>query len=152
MKADVALVSCVKMKDDRPMPAKDLYVSPWFRMARSYVERNAQAWFILSAKHGLVDPETVIEPYELTLNDMSADERHEWSMSVIRQIAEKELCGDTVMILAGKHYRQVLQGALYLRYRDVQVPMGGLQLGEQLSWLSKRMNDAGTTSLQQASR
>jgi len=30
---DVALVSCVKMKADRPMPAKDLYISPLFRGA-----------------------------------------------------------------------------------------------------------------------
>ncbi len=67
MKADVAFISCVKAKADRPMPAKDLYVSPWFHMARGYVERHAHRWFILSAAHCLVPPDFVIEPYDLTL-------------------------------------------------------------------------------------
>src|ERR1700751_3886226 len=31
---DVRLVACVKTKADRPMPAKHLSISPWFRMAR----------------------------------------------------------------------------------------------------------------------
>jgi hypothetical protein len=41
----VAFVSCVKTKSDRPMPAKDLYVSRWFKLARSYGERHAHRWF-----------------------------------------------------------------------------------------------------------
>jgi hypothetical protein len=36
MKADVAFASRVKMKADRPLPANDLYVSPWFDMAHPY--------------------------------------------------------------------------------------------------------------------
>jgi hypothetical protein len=40
--ADVALVACVKTKADHPVPAKDLYVSPWFRMARAYAERRSE--------------------------------------------------------------------------------------------------------------
>ena len=43
MKADVAFVSCVKTKADRSMMAKDLYISPWFKMARAYVEKNAES-------------------------------------------------------------------------------------------------------------
>src|SRR3546814_14699200 len=71
----VFLVACVAAKLDRPAPARDLYASPWFQKARAYVERQGGAWFILSAKHGLIAPETVIAPYAETLGAMKAGDR-----------------------------------------------------------------------------
>lgn len=43
---------------------------PPFRARRSFAERHASAWYVPSAKHGLLDPATVIEPYGVTLNTM----------------------------------------------------------------------------------
>ena len=54
----VALVSCVKSRRPEPAPARDLYTSPLFRAMRRYAESHADAWYILSAKHGLVDRRT----------------------------------------------------------------------------------------------
>src|SRR5687767_6111885 len=78
----VALVSCVKSKLDRTAPAKDLYTSPLFRALRNYAERHSDRWYILSAEHGLLDPERVIEPYERTVNSMSMLARQEWAHRV----------------------------------------------------------------------
>src|SRR5690606_13413659 len=55
----IALVSCVSSKEPHAAPARDLYTSALFRKARAYAERNADAWYILSAKYGLVDPNRV---------------------------------------------------------------------------------------------
>src|SRR5712664_3308473 len=130
MKADVAFVSCVKLKIDHPAPAKDLYMrSPWFRGARRYAQEHAKSWFILSALHGLVDPETVIEPYEKWLNSMSSDDRHGWSMMVIRQMADRMLFGDRAVVLAGLTYRQLLISPLMLRFKQIYIPMEGLMMG-----------------------
>ena len=52
----------VQALESAPAKAKDLYTSDWFRKARAYVEHRGGPWFILSAEHGLVDPETVIGP------------------------------------------------------------------------------------------
>ena len=52
----VALVSCVKSRRPEPAPARDLHTSPLFRAMRRYAESHADAWYILSAKHGLVEP------------------------------------------------------------------------------------------------
>lgn len=60
------------------MAAKDLYISDWFVKARAYVEQAGDEWFILSAEYGLVSPETVIAPYERTLNTMGIAERRAW--------------------------------------------------------------------------
>jgi hypothetical protein len=140
MKANVAFVSCVKMKADRPLPAKDLYISPWFRMARAYAEQHARKWFILSAAHGVVHPDVVIEPYDVTLNGASVEDRSHWA-SVVRQqfdVMERDLCGSKAIILAGKNYRRGLITPLERMFGEVEVPMEGLMLGQQLSWLSKR--------------
>ncbi len=45
-----------------PSPAKDLYVSALFDKERAYAERTGIPWFILSAQHGLVAPDEVLEP------------------------------------------------------------------------------------------
>ena len=39
--AKICLVSCVRSKCGRATKAKDLYISPLFRKARKYAERNA---------------------------------------------------------------------------------------------------------------
>lgn len=56
----VFLVACVSAKRTWKFPARDLYDSPWFRGARSFVESQGGHWFILSAKYGLLDPTRVI--------------------------------------------------------------------------------------------
>lgn len=65
LRRTVYLVACTKTKAAGPRAAKDLYTSPWFRKARRYVESRPGCWFILSAEHGLLDPETVIAPYRI---------------------------------------------------------------------------------------
>lgn len=83
---DIYLVSCVGEKHDRAMPAKDLYASQWFRKAREYVERRGGIWYILSAKHGLISADQVIEPYEQTLNRMPIAGRRHWAQRVREQL------------------------------------------------------------------
>ena len=80
------LVSCVSQKLSVPAQAKDLYTSPWFGKARSYVERKGQPWFVLSAKYGLVHPDQHIAPYELTLNTMEVRDRRQWTADVLSQL------------------------------------------------------------------
>ena len=129
------LVSCVSKKKDKACPAKDLYISDWFRKARTYVESTGHPWFILSAEYGLVNPETVIEPYERTLNKMPVRERRAWAGQVIAQL-RGELGGvDRIVILAGARYREFIMPALTESVAEVEVPLEGLRIGEQLSWL-----------------
>jgi hypothetical protein len=50
----VALVSCVKAKRTSAAPASDLYTSQLFRALRGYAIGHADAWYVLSAEHGLL--------------------------------------------------------------------------------------------------
>ena len=119
-----------------PSAAKDLYVSDWFRKVRALIEPKEASWFILSALHGLVPPDDVIEPYELTLNKMRVAERRSWSAKVLRQLEPMLQDRPRVIFLAGERYREFLEEPLREKGIVVEVPMKGLSIGHQLSWLT----------------
>ena len=135
--ADLCLVSCVKTKLRERAPGKDLYVSDWFCKARAVIEAAGWPWYILSAKYGLVDPDAIIEPYEKTLNTMPKSERIEWSRKVMNALDPRLVDVDSVVIFAGKKYRELLAPALRERGITVHVPMEGLRRGEQLARLNE---------------
>lgn len=133
----IGLVGCVKSKLDKPSKARDLYTSPLFRGRRRHVERSCARWFVLSAKHGLVDPDTVLEPYEKTLKQASRAERQRWSVGVLGAL-KLELGSFSATIFeihAGNDYRAfgLVDGIRGLG-GQVTVPTEGLSLGQQLAF------------------
>jgi len=145
--ASLTLVSCVGQKHHEPCLAKDLYQSDWFLKARDYVEMQGYDWHIISAKHGLTDRDAVIEPYEQTLNDASANERREWSDRVFTQIMERLPNGGLVRILAGDRYREYLVPLLKNAGYTVEIPLQGLGIGQQLQWLKQQIDKKRLTQL-----
>ena len=133
--AGVFLVSCVKLKRSVPSPAKELYVSDWFNKARFAVEATGCPWFILSAKYGLVEPNTVIAGYDKTLNAMGVAERRAWAERVFLQIREQFAQPPHFAILAGMKYREFLASLLLEWGATIEVPLEGLRSGEQKQWL-----------------
>ena len=137
---NIYLVSCVSQKRSAPAPAKDLYTSLWFQKARAYVERHSGPWFIVSAKHCLVHPEEVVAPYNVTLNAMLVAERRRWADKVLSQLEPHLRDVQSVTFLAGQRYREFLEAPLRRRGFAVAVPMQGLRIGEQVSWLGRHFD------------
>jgi len=134
----VVLISCVSTKLDTKAKAKDLYISPLFRMNYAYAESlNPSAIYILSAKYGLLDPDTVVEPYNETLNTMKSVQVKDWALDVIDQAEGKiDFRNDEIIFLAGERYRKFLMPLC----RNVKVPLEGLGIGKQLGWLKKKLD------------
>jgi hypothetical protein len=137
MATRVALVSCVKTKRQSAVAAKDLYISPYFMGMRRYAEKDADAWYILSAGHGVVRPDQVIAPYERTLKKVQ--DRVAWGERVNRQLLELLPAGAIVLVLAGVRYRERIVPFLESQGFTVKVPMLGLKFGQQLCWLKEQM-------------
>ena len=131
----VYLVSCVSRKREAASKAKDLYISDWFVKARRYVESKQRPWFVVSALYGLVDPEKEIEPYDVTLNRMVVKDRRRWAETTLESLLEIDT--DSFVFLASNKYREFLEGPLQHADYRVYVPMRGLRIGEQLSWLKR---------------
>jgi hypothetical protein len=129
----VGLVACSAQKADRPCAAKDLYQGALFKKSMAYLKGRVDAWAILSAKYGLVLPERVIKPYNLTLNTMKVKERRAWTWRVKGQLLDVFPKAELYIVLAGERYRDALKGLPHT------VPLRGLSIGKQLQWLTERL-------------
>jgi len=83
-------------------------------------------------------PDRVTDPYDLTLNGLGVKLRKEWAAMVQDQLERKRIAGTKAIVLAETSYREFLMPTFRLLFGEVEVPMEGLMMGQQLSWLSKR--------------
>jgi hypothetical protein len=135
MRKKIVLISCVSQKLPYRAKAKHLYVSTLFKLNLKYANSlSPDDIYILSAKHGLLDLEQEIEPYELTLNNMGTAETREWANHVLQQLKSVASLEETEFIfLAGDKYRKYLLPHI----KFVLVPLEGLRIGEQLQRLKE---------------
>jgi len=129
----IGLIACCSRKLQYAAPAHRLYCSTLFCWSRRWIERHCDSWGILSAKYGLVLPETLIAPYDKTLSRMTLEERDAWYYSTRLQI-DQAFPESSFIVMAGALYKQVLDG---LNYTD---PLNGLGLGKRLAWLRKELS------------
>ena len=135
----IILISCVSKKQKQKSKSKDLYISPLFKYNMNYAKSlNPDRIFILSAKYGLVDLDTEIEPYDLTLNKMSSDEIKRWSEDVLKHLREvSDLGEDEFIFLAGERYRKYLLPEI----KNYKIPLKGLGIGKQLKFRKEKQNE-----------
>lgn len=135
----IVLISCVKSKLPGRAKARDLYVSPLFRLNLAYAASlGPDAIYVLSAKYGLVGLDEEIDSYDLTLNTMGVREKQAWAERVLAQLRGKaDLARDHFVFLAGMNYRQYLLPAI----RSYEVPLEGYSFGQQLSELKRRIHE-----------
>ena len=145
----VGLVGCVKSKQDRAVAARELYTSPLFLGRKRAVELSCDRWFILSALHGLLRPDEVIEPYDLAMANVPRPKRRAWSANVLEAL-ERELgpLDDvTFEIHAGADYADHgLAAVLRAAGAQVEQPTAGMSFGKQRSWYGRRSGAAGATT------
>ena len=136
----IILISCVSKKLSYKARAKDLYISPLFKMNLAFAHSlHPNKIFILSAKYGLVDLEQELEPYEQTLNTMYVNEIKRWAAKVREQMEGKiDFKNDEVVFLAGEKYRKYLLPL----FNKTSVPLQGLSIGKQLQYLKNKISYA----------
>jgi len=138
----VALISCGAAKLDHPAPARELYTSGIFQDARGDVEDRGLPYFILSAKHGAIDPWMKVAPYEQQLPRNPAHSV-EWAHRVVEDLEAQmgTLAGNTFEIHAGKSYADPLRPLLEEKGATVIEPLQGLQIGERRGWYKQRREE-----------
>lgn len=114
--ADLSIIPCGRKKiwDKHPelgaVPAKDAYIGTLHRRSRQYADMFTDQWVILSAKHGFLFADDVVDgPYDVTFNQKS-DQIITFDQ-LIRQAEEKQLNQfDRLVVLTGKKYQPVING------------------------------------------
>lgn len=131
----IALIGCGSAKLSTPAKAKDLYCGPIFKITRQCAERISNLWFIMSAKYGILSPNTIIMPYDYRLSQMSAEARFKWAEGINNALAR---------IIPRNAYVVGLAAASYLEHIRLphgivlHKPLAGLRLPHRIAAM-KRM-------------
>lgn len=131
----IVLISCVSTKLPYRSKAKDLYISPLFVKSFQFAQSlKPDAIYILSAKYGLLDLDTLADPYDVSLRKMPSSQVRTWAQKVLQQLDEcSDIHNDHFIFLAGVPYRKYLIPYL----SSYEIPMKGLPIGKQLQFLSE---------------
>lgn len=133
--ASIGLIACTKSKSTNRSPAALLYQSPLFRKSLLYSLSHTDRTYILSAKHGVLRLDDVIDPYEVSMKHLNSVQRAEWADKVALSLTELIKSTDKVYLLAGLDYSRPLLSTLRKIGCKVISPLSGKSLGHRISWL-----------------
>jgi hypothetical protein len=113
-----ALVGCGDAKHGGLLPAREKYRSTYFNLKRDFAETLCARWWILSAKFGLLNPDRVIDDYDVAITDDDV-ETTQWVEKVRTALSTVEWPETTVdgrdlvwelYALAGSDYLEAADG------------------------------------------
>jgi hypothetical protein len=120
----VVLIGSSGAMGDAPGPAGDLFSSAGFARAREHAERLGYPWFVLSAKHGLLEPGDVVGPFDLQFGDQPVGYRTAWGEWVAAQLADRLRLQDVVVeVHGGVDFAQPLRKPLARRGAALELPL-----------------------------
>ena len=133
----VVFIGCVKLKQNKPCAAENMYISTLFKYGLAYAKKlKPRKIFILSAKYGVLELTDVISPYNETLNTKTKKENQLWAYKCYNQLKEKQIdFNEPVVWLCGENYRKYLMQ----KFANNNVPIKGLGLGNQLKFYKKNV-------------
>lgn len=139
----IVIISCGKRKNEQQQcPASEAYVGQSFKLKRIYAEQQKCPWLILSAKYGLLRPETPINPhYDKTINNER--EVRELSNTIISQInSYLELTiADEIEFLGPTSYAKALRhGLANFNHLKIVHLTEGLPQGKAMRKIKDRIN------------
>lgn len=144
---DIVLIGCVKTKRSARSTARDLYDSPLWRYRRAYAECLGVPWYILSALHGLLDPDRRIDAYDLALTDLRHEARRAWSARVLAELKRRvpSIRNKQIEVHAGAAYvNHGLEEGLRDAGAAVHRPLARITgVGRQLAWYRERLDANG---------
>lgn len=140
------LIGCTKEKLPVEAPARELYQGRLFLAAVRYAEAIGARWFVLSAAHGLVDPDQPIAPYDVTLARLNAADRETWKSAVAVALKRCVPETETLVVLAGHDYA----GWREFVPHKVEEPLVGLSVGERFARLKSLTRAANVAAVERA--
>lgn len=130
----VTLIQCTNSKRDHEAQAMHLYdPSDYFCKMRAWARDRGNPWYILSAKHGLLEPERIIDPYDnVGISEAQA-------ANIGRDL--ERLGVDVVDVTAGRKYTNPLVPVLEKRGIDVVNHFAGERIGTRMRHLDEAVSE-----------
>lgn len=145
----LVVVPCSAAKHWQPAPAGELYTGSFYKLARAagdaLVERLGGRVVILSALHGLLELEQLVEPYDQRMGEPGSVAPSTVALQLVQQLQGAGAQLHTVVALLPRGYRVVLEQAVEqlpvaARPRVVDVLEGAAGVGYQRQRLAQLRN------------
>jgi len=133
----VCLVACSKSKRLHPCSAEQLYNSTLFKASREFALNYCDDWRILSALHGLVNPDLKLSPYNKEMANRNSSEGCKWTEKVIDELKRQYPPGTIFTFLAGEKYIKPLSQPLLDHGFRLANPLKGKSIGKRVQWLNQ---------------
>lgn len=141
MKTKIGLLATARKKLPHPARVIEFYNSPLFRKSLQYGLQHYERLYFYNAKDGLLLPERIMEPYNVSIKSFTPSEKRQWAHSVINELHGYESASECKVFLHGGYvYRKFLQPELEQFGFEFVVPLKGLGIGHQLSWYDKHID------------
>ena len=119
------------------MKAIELYDGPAYHIVRNYLKHRPDNVDvkILSAKHGLIDPDLVISTYDQKMTKEKASEYVKKYENIIKDFVQKY---DDIFVYGGKYYKMVIKEVVdssKIKYSEGGI---GKQLLQLKRWLYEK--------------
>lgn len=128
----VIAVMCGQRKVNYACCAEELYCGSLFKAAKGWAKRHAIEWFIVSAKHGLLLPQTIVAPYDVKLgkgaNALNKQQQSQWAEQT-RKLIEERYGKRRIVCLCSKEYESAFSGL------NCYFPLQRMGIGKRIKWL-----------------
>ena len=147
-----------KIENFRQVPALEVYDGPNYQVLRKFLRENG--WppglmiKIISAKYGIIDATTLIEPYDERLDKETAEKMRPTVMQSLKEVKEVGL-PTSVFINLGKDYQPAISCIMTLFGSDKITDLeGGIEKKQQAmeKWLHDLPNSTAAVTVQEANR
>jgi hypothetical protein len=135
----IGLLATARKKEEQPAPAKEFYKSPLFRKTVQYAEQHYDRFYFYNAKDGLLLPDQIMEPYDVSIRTFSISEKREWAKNVVHDLIKLETTVNYQLYLhGGRVYRDFIEPELECNRITYEVPLKGMGIGQQLAWYDEQ--------------
>ncbi|HEX7063571.1 MAG TPA: hypothetical protein VF199_00755 [Bacillales bacterium] len=140
MQIAVGLLATARKKQSHPAPVTEFYTSPLFRKSVKYALLTYRRFYFYNAKDGLLLPEQIMEPYDVSIKTFTIEEKKHWAATVVDELKRYESPEEVTVYLHGGYvYRKFLQPELKRYGFNYEVPLKGMGIGKQLSWYDRNL-------------
>lgn len=135
----IVFIGCGKKKNNKRCFAKEMYLGNYFTTCLDYAKTltSEDNIYILSAKYGVLSLDSIIEPYNVTLNDFNQQQNEVWKNMVVNQLKELKISSEeSVTMLCGKNY----YNNLLTYFHHIELPLKDLKgMGYQISFMKSKL-------------
>lgn len=142
MKPDVILLSHAHKQLEGTHSAKNLYISPQFKLKRKYAELYNVPIYVLSPKYGIVSFDDPVSFYDW--KKCKFDLRDSLWKSPFENIIKYGNC-KSILVLAGKNYIEIITKLSIFHNITILNPLRGLPIGKRMQLLKNKIENYETS-------